>query len=117
MTLDEAIIHAREVAEKNRRVINFELEDSVDDDIKTNCLNCAKEHEQLATWLEDLKRRREYDGELMGSGALNNAYQSGYEKAIDDFAERLRLDCLDSLYHEVHMFHILKVAEQLKGGE
>lgn len=47
---------------------------------------------------------------------------SGYEKtenfirnkAIDEFAERLRLDCLDSCFHETHMFHILKVAEELK---
>lgn len=36
--------------------------------------------------------------------------------AIDEFAERLRLDCLDSCFHETHMFHILKVAEELKGN-
>lgn len=43
--------------------------------------------------------------------------QAEKNKVIDDFAERLRMDCLDSLYHEVHMIHILKVADQLKGGE
>lgn len=35
-------------------------------------------------------------------------------KAIDEFSERLRLDCLDSCFHEAHLLHILKVAEELK---
>lgn len=38
----------------------------------------------------------------------------GYNKAIDEFTEWLRLDCLDNCYHEVHMFHILDVAKKLK---
>lgn len=116
MTLDETIMFIRDVAERNKRIIDFDPEDSVDNDIKMNCINCAEQHEQLAVWLEDLKRRIEYDKELMGSGALNNAYKSGYKKAIDDFVERSRLDYLDSLYYEVHMFRILKVAERLKAG-
>lgn len=60
MTIDEAIAHAREVAERNRRVMNFESEDNIDDDIKVNCLNCATQHEQLAEWLEELKELRSY---------------------------------------------------------
>lgn len=39
MTLDEAIQHAREVAQ-------------------SGCSECCKEHEQLADWLEELQRRR-----------------------------------------------------------
>ena len=39
MTLDEAIQHAREVAE-------------------SGCSECCKEHEQLAEWLEELRDRR-----------------------------------------------------------
>lgn len=39
MTLDEAITHAKEVAEKNIRAMNFESIDSIDDDIKINCLD------------------------------------------------------------------------------
>lgn len=38
-------------------------------------------------------------------------------KAIDEFAEALRLKCLDNVYCEVGMYSILKIAEQLKGGE
>ena len=55
LTLEEAIVHAKEVAEKNYRGADFESIDSIDDDIKTNCIKCAEEHEQLAEWLEELK--------------------------------------------------------------
>lgn len=40
MTLEEAIIHSREVAR---------------DKSSEGCIECAKEHEQLAEWLEELK--------------------------------------------------------------
>lgn len=55
LTLEETIIHAKEVAEKNYRGADFEPIDSVDDDIKINCIKCAEEHEQLVEWLEELK--------------------------------------------------------------
>ena len=55
LTLEEAITHAKEVAEKNYRGADFESLDSIDDDIKANCIKCAEEHEQLAEWLEELK--------------------------------------------------------------
>lgn len=55
LTLEDAIAHTKEVAEKNYRGADFESLDSVDDDIKANCVKCAEEHEQLAEWLEELK--------------------------------------------------------------
>ena len=55
LTLEEAIVHAKEVAEKNYRGADFESIDYIDDDIKTNCIKCAEEHMQLAEWLEELK--------------------------------------------------------------
>lgn len=59
MTLDEAIVHEREVATMNFRLANFYPEDIGDNGIQTDCLECAREHEQLAEWLEELKMRRE----------------------------------------------------------
>ena len=59
LTLDEAIVHAKEVAEKNYRGADFESIDYIDDDIKTNCIKCAEEHMQLAEWLEELKSYKE----------------------------------------------------------
>ena len=43
MTLDEAIIHAEQVAELN----------------EAECFECAEEHRQLAKWLKELKELRE----------------------------------------------------------
>ena len=59
LTLEEAIVHAKEVAEKNYRGADFESIDYIDDDIKTNCIKCAEEHMQLAEWLEELKSYKE----------------------------------------------------------
>ena len=63
LTLEEAIAHAKEITEKNYRGAEFESIDSIDDDIKTNCIKCAKEHEQLAEWLEELKTYKEAEGQ------------------------------------------------------
>ena len=41
MTLDEAIVHAREVASRKF-------------DDRVHCIRCAEEHEQLVKWLEEL---------------------------------------------------------------
>lgn len=43
MTIDEAIRHCEEVAEQNEK----------------DCIECAKEHRQLAEWLEELKTYQE----------------------------------------------------------
>lgn len=61
LTLEDAISHAKEVAEKNYRGADFESIDSVDDDIKANCIKCVEEHEQLAEWLEELKSYKDLD--------------------------------------------------------
>jgi len=59
MTLDEAIIHTRETAEKLRK--QYELYDHWDEEEEeraNDCLECADEHEQLAKWLEELVELR-----------------------------------------------------------
>lgn len=54
MTLDEAIKHAEEVAERNEWFAKNCLE-------SMQCRECAEEHRQLAEWLKELKRYREND--------------------------------------------------------
>lgn len=61
LTLEEAIVHAKEVAEKNYRGADFESIDYIDDDIKANCVKYAEEHEQLAEWLEELKSYKDLE--------------------------------------------------------
>lgn len=50
MTIDEAIKHCEEVAERYER-----MEDSHDDKLKEECLQCAADHRQLAEWLMELQ--------------------------------------------------------------
>mgnify|MGYP004453592893 CR=1 FL=1 len=91
MTLEDAIAHAKEVAEKNYRGADFESIDSVDNDIKANCIKCAKEHEQLAEWLKELKSYK--DAEEQGSlvrlpDDLNRTlYQVNYRWTCTEYGE------------------------------
>ena len=57
MTLEEAINHAREVAEKNRKCHEENTIILSNRWISSMC--CAEEHEQLAEWLEELKKLTE----------------------------------------------------------
>ena len=57
MTLDESIEHAREKAEENRKGATYNFPTL--SDYYDMCLKCAEEHEQLAEWLEELKKYRE----------------------------------------------------------
>lgn len=64
--LTEAITHAREVAKEQKQKANsinnngYGLEaDQLNK--QSNCLECANDHEQLASWLTELQERREAD--------------------------------------------------------
>ena len=112
MDIDERIAYERKWAEKNRQIINSDSVDSVDDEINMNCLKCAEEHEQLAEWLEELKKiksRKEnyYDGFKEGK-------QVGYDKAIDDFKSEVK----DLINNSTVIRHkdVDEIAEQLKAG-
>jgi len=62
--LEDAIAHAKEVAEKRRKEAGawedmcYREKVNLPSDYKI-CLECAKEHEQLAEWLTELKEYRE----------------------------------------------------------
>ena len=101
MTIDEAIRHCEEVAEKNETVANtrtFEDGYTVDemycDDTECinehldRCVTCAKEHRQLAGWLKELKQLRELLASAIPipEGATNgDMFKAvfGYEPATD----------------------------------
>lgn len=72
MNLDEAIRHAKEVAEMNRKEAEElrEYGEHVSSpkqpynlSVKA-CLECANEHEQLAGWLTDYKRLLEWEKDI-----------------------------------------------------
>ncbi len=60
LTLEEAIKHAKEVADMNYNdAEKFDSNDSVENYMKANHMECAERHERLAEWLEELKSYRD----------------------------------------------------------
>ena len=89
MTLDEAILHAREVAERNRKQYKNCPSDRTDIRYQT-CEECAEEHEQLAEWLEELKS---YRTSVFSGDMTQIMLKEEYYKAVDDFSEKLNAKC------------------------
>ena len=81
MTIDEAIVHAREVASRKF-------------DDRVHCIRCAEEHEQLAEWLEELKAYR-------AIGTLEEC-----REAVDKQKEMISYcdenDCSDCPFHNTN---------------
>ena len=106
MTLDEAILHAREKAREKM----LEYENHYDKDehyYPRQCKRCAEEHEQLAEWLEELKS---YRTSVFSGDMTQKMLKEQYNKAIEDFVKEFKRktpmeNCL-----------IDDIAEQLKAG-
>ena len=60
LTLKEAISHAKEVAEENYRR-GMLCHANPNDEELDKCIECGKEHEQLAGWLEELQRYKDLE--------------------------------------------------------
>ena len=87
LSIDEAIAHAREVANTQKVKSGICLQNGLECEHFSDCLKCAEEHEQLAEWLEELKMYRESSyGEL---------YSMVYNKAIGD-AKSVILQTIDN---------------------
>lgn len=65
MTLDEAIKHCEEVAESEEQKYKEWKGDYSHLKKIDSCLECAKEHRQLAEWLRELKAYREAREEII----------------------------------------------------
>ena len=77
MTLDEAIKHCKDKAEELRKDADYlDAPYGMDTSARTDCLECANEHEQLAEWLEDYKR-------LLGEKSYAMGYQDGVEDGLN----------------------------------
>ena len=121
MKLDEAIAHAREVAKEQKSKY-----DKCPTRTRYNCAMCfhnpkcdedAKEHEQLAEWLELLKWYEQGMEDIPSeSGVLpKDVYHAGYNKGIDDFVNACKEDILCQTFG-LHANGIERIAEQLKAG-
>ena len=101
MLIDEAIAHAREVANTQRRKSGICLQNGLECEHFSDCLKCAEEHEQLAEWLEELKALREEKSEFLiyakdiAEANYEMGMEIGYNKAIDD-SKSVILQTLDN---------------------
>ena len=130
MTLDEAIAHAREVAEENFDLAQDMYFSDEDTNERNKCLNCTEEHDQLAEWLEELKAYKELGTVEECKNAILNIerfYQFGYNKAIDDFAEILFFNTsefevmngfgeIEDRVNAIEIKKVYEIAQQLKDG-
>lgn len=100
LTIEEAIKHAKEVADMNYNdAEKFDSNDSVENYMKANCMKCAEEHEQLAKWLEELKSYKD----LEEQGLLVRLPCKVGDTMYDIVGKPLRI-----VEHKVDAFHIDK---------
>ena len=135
MTLDEAILHAREVAERNRKQYKNCPSDRTDIRHQT-CEECAEEHEQLAQWLEDYKHIKQWKSDIMDEfckydvSSFEELVTNARNKAIDDFVKIISESnqghwrvtryehgeaVSETMSYDIGTIEL--IAKQLKGGE
>ena len=117
MTIDEAIAHAREVANTQRGKSGICLQNGLECEHFSDCLKCAEEHEQLAEWLEELKEMRKNQGQI-----ADFWYQEGISREsklifdkIEEIKNRYNVEDFAIIGVLIKVQEIaLEIAEQLK---
>ena len=123
MTIDEAIAYAREKAKYKKTKydkcptrMRYCCEMCFH---KPKCNEVAKEHEQLAEWLEELKS---YRASVFSGYMTQKMLKEEYNKAIDDFVTNVKehqyllSDVINSKDYGMFTVGIEQIAEQLKAG-
>ena len=115
MTIDEAILLERETVRRNKMMLEL---DKLMQESHAVCFDKLKRetsiriHEQLAEWFEELKALK--NGLNIKCDSLNEALEKGkkigYNKAIDDFADKLLSQLM------VDKSVVRRIKEQLKAG-
>ena len=107
MTLDEAISDFKERAENSKKISELGMKSYIPK---------AKEEEQLAEWLEELKAYREIGTvEECRNSVLN--IPKAYNKAIDDFVKFANtMPTVETDDGEIRPMWLEEMAEQLKAG-
>ena len=130
MTIDEVIAKEKENAEKLRKYnenCKYKSEygcKGCADYYSKPCIECAKEHEQLAEWLEELKELRNMTAGHLYAVAFKNGYLKAEkevrEKAIDDFVNQFNVIVDEKCGTDTNNYFrkiVKEIAEQLKAGE
>lgn len=99
LSIDEAIAHARAVADTCEcEASKYDMSDSYEREVAYQEGKCAEEHEQLAEWLEELKAIK--DGSIPiihGKAELELHDKAIRNEAIDEFARKLHKGCSEMI--------------------
>ena len=111
MTIDEAIAHEKIDSEPCSILCTHTTN-------RNDCIECRAYHKQLAEWLEELKELREKNETLKAlyenvRKEGNNLLKRERNKAINDFAEKMKYGYGSDEIHET----IDEISKQLKAGE
>ena len=122
-SIDEAIAHARDVANEQKRRSGICIHNDSECDKFSDCLKCSEEHKQLADCLEELKFIRQWKSDVMDEfckydcNSVEEAWHYGYNKAIDDFVKFANtMPTVEAEDGEVRPMWLEEMAEQLKAG-
>lgn len=132
--IDDTIAHELKIAKNRRKIFdkcnerknNYACRLCVE---TQTCLEVAKEHEQLAELLKELKFLRQWKSDVVDEfckydcNSVEEARHNGYNKAIDDVCKAIEEECgydadiNDDCYFEISRTTLLCLAEQLKAGD
>lgn len=128
MTLDEAIVHEKELA-KEIYIEAMLCHANPDDGKLDGCIESGRYHEQLAEWLEELKFIRQWKSDVMDDfcrydvSSFEELVVNARNKAIDDFVKEICKIIVQLENNGNYRFYAVKfkqaiadLAEQLKAG-
>ena len=112
MTLDEAISDFKERAENSKKISELGMKSYIPK---------AKEEEQLAEWLEELKS---YRASVFSGDMTQKMLKEEYCKAVDDFCAEICKAIVQSERNGDYRFYAVEIkqsisdlAEKLKAGD
>ena len=132
MTLDEAIVYEKKLAEENY-MQGMLCHANPNDDELDGCIENGRYHEQVAEWLEELKFIKQWKSDVMDNfckydcNSIEEVYKSGYEKALFDIKAKMKeinnaTKPIEGVIENgwgtrfVDLAYINKISEQLKAG-
>lgn len=95
LTLDEAIKHCEEVAERQKYLSTQNhgyFEEKRNAEARERCAECAAEHRQLAEWLRELKKAKRFIREIenklyLGTSFYPTSFLKENEKLFDELTK------------------------------
>ena len=125
MTLDETIVHEKELAEKNY-MQGMLCHANPDDEKLDGYIESGRYHEQVAEWLEDYKHIKQWKSDIMEDfcrydvSSFEELVINVRNKAIDDFVNQFNVIVDEKCGTDTNNYFrkiVKEVAEQLKESE